>query len=121
MKTFITRQVQKQAADLALCLMAAPAGRLSRAAECEKEDRDPANPWHWMPVAFPGLTIPQLEKLMQEVDRKPYTPPAWLTRRCPVSDLACQKPETDGLDRDPNDPRQWIPVPPPNMLMGGCE
>ena len=75
-------------------------------------DRNPANLTHWMPVPPPGLTVSQLEVLMREVDRRPYTPPLWLQMRPPTPKPLSQ-PATSALDRDPRDPLHWMPVPLP--------
>jgi hypothetical protein len=78
----------------------------------DNTDRDPADPTHWMPVPFPGLSLAQLEALTCEADRRPYTPRVWLQlrQRAPASDTLPTKPD---FDRDPRNPLHWMPVPPP--------
>jgi len=75
-------------------------------------DRDPNNPLHWMPVPFPGLSVAQLQRIMQEVDRRHYTPRRWL-QTLPPSGIGSLNAEVDGMERDANNPLNWMPVPPP--------
>lgn len=77
----------------------------------EEADRSPANPLHWMPVPFPGLTVFQLTALAQRLDGCPYRAPRWSSMRYPdFSPAGFESPE---LDRDPVNPLHWIPVPLP--------
>jgi len=91
-----------------------PASKPSRAARLDTAhmDRDPNNPLHWMPVPFPGLSVAQLQRIMQEVDRRHYTPRRWL-QTLPPSGIGSLNAEVDGMERDANNPLNWMPVPPP--------
>lgn len=84
-------------------------------------DRDPANPAHWVPVLFPGLTYRELEGLMQAVDQRPYTAPRRLAR--PRVDRAVRvRPILNGgPDRDPRNPLHWMPLLPPAFSPGQLE
>jgi hypothetical protein len=85
------------------------------------DDRDPGNPWHWMPVLFPGLNTQQLEALMREVDQRPYTPPDWLTRPRLGRTPTAQQTEAGEPDRDPTNPLHWMPVLPPAVSLAQRE
>ena len=74
---------------------------------------DPANPLHWMPVPFPGLSIQQLVAQMERIDSKAYTAPQWLAMRRSSAVPAFLESSGIDPDRDPNNPLDWMPVPPP--------
>ena len=74
--------------------------------------------WQWMPVPVPGLSVAQLESIMQEVDRTPYMPPSWLTKPGRGLTPAVPSTEVGRPERNPNNPLDWMPVPPPVISMG---
>ncbi len=77
-------------------------------------ERDSHNPLHWMPVPMPGLSVPQLQAFMQEVDKRPYSPPLWV--QIPQAAMRAGQPPTKD-ERDPKNPTHWMPVPPPVVVI----
>jgi hypothetical protein len=67
-----------------------------------------------MPVPMPGLSVPQLQAFMQEVDKQPYTAPLWV--QIPQAAFKAGQPPTRE-DRDPKNPMHWMPVPLPVTVL----